>query len=355
MPSQAPQPLSPPTTHAESPDRPASEDPIPFSEAGAHRGHNVPTTCPQRHHLSASPSASPHADRAATQPVPLPSPVCRTHAASATCPQCSQPDADFSGLSHAASRADRACAQSQPSTAMQQSTPMSRKPNPAPPTWDSLARRDATRPTWPTDVERHGTTLVTRRPVWLDFGAAGKGYLVDLIAAMLHEHGHDSFVIDAGGDLRVEGLGSDPAHNAEPLRIALEDPADAMRAIGLAAIGGGSLCASSPSRRHWAGAHHLINALDGRPANDVAAAWAFVAHKTTADAATLVASTTTESAPHEFSAAAYPTALADGLATALFVADPTALRHAFPYECVILDVDRTARRSPGFPGTIFTR
>ena len=30
-------------------------------------------------------------------------------------------------------------------------------------------------PTWRHDVERHGTTLVTARPVHLDFGACGKG------------------------------------------------------------------------------------------------------------------------------------------------------------------------------------
>lgn len=38
---------------------------------------------------------------------------------------------------------------------------------------------------WSADVERHGTTLVTRGPVALDFGACGKGYLVDLLAGML--------------------------------------------------------------------------------------------------------------------------------------------------------------------------
>ena len=37
---------------------------------------------------------------------------------------------------------------------------------------------------WSADVERHGTTLVTRGPVALDFGACGKGYLVDLLAGM---------------------------------------------------------------------------------------------------------------------------------------------------------------------------
>lgn len=41
------------------------------------------------------------------------------------------------------------------------------------------------RSVWGHDVERHGTTLVTHDPVQLDFGACGKGYLVDLLGHML--------------------------------------------------------------------------------------------------------------------------------------------------------------------------
>lgn len=59
------------------------------------------------------------------------------------------------------------------------------------------------RAVWPADVERHGTTLVTRGPVALDFGACGKGYLVDLLAGMLGDGaGHPQpiqYVIDARG------------------------------------------------------------------------------------------------------------------------------------------------------------
>ena len=71
---------------------------------------------------------------------------------------------------------------------------------------------------WSADVERHGTTLVTRGPVALDFGACGKGYLVDLLAGMLGDGaGHPQpiqYVIDAGGDLLV--------HTDEPITIALK-------------------------------------------------------------------------------------------------------------------------------------
>ena len=96
------------------------------------------------------------------------------------------------------------------------------------------------RAVWGRDVTRHGTTLVTHEPVQLDFGACGKGYLVDLLGRMLQS---SQFVIDAGGDLLI--------HTEQPISIALEDPEDQSHAIGIAHIANGALCASAPSRRHW--------------------------------------------------------------------------------------------------------
>lgn len=189
------------------------------------------------------------------------------------------------------------------------------------------------RPTWGGDVERHGATLVTRRPVALDFGACGKGYLADLIAGMLGDGaGHPQpiqYVIDAGGDLLV--------HTDEPITIALEDPADPANAVGAVEISQGAFCASSPSRRHWSDAaghqlHHLLNAIDGLPVDDVAATWVAVM-------------------PH---AASLSTALADGLATALFTTSAAQLRAHFDFECAILNANRAAAQSPNFPGGFFT-
>ena len=158
---------------------------------------------------------------------------------------------------------------------------------------------------WGFDVHRDGgSVLVTDRAVQLDFGACGKGLCVDLLCTRLEEEfGADSpFVIDAGGDLRVHRL-------PEPLRIALEDPSDTDRAIGVAQLAEGALCASAPSRRYWRDAldrqvHHLLNAVTGEPVDDVAASWAAVPTRTFA---------------------ALPTMVADGLATALFCAEPNTL------------------------------
>lgn len=217
------------------------------------------------------------------------------------------------------------------------------------------------RPTWRNDVERHGTTLVTQCAVHLDFGAFGKGYCTDLIGAILDGHAgdetvrqsatgpgsHAPYIIDAGGDLLIRtGESAQPAPLAEgsghdtgdTVTIALEDPANpGTEAIGIASIVDGAFCASAPSRRHWTDAaghqlHHLLNAIDGLPVDDVAATWVAVM-------------------PH---AASLSTALVDGLATALFTTSAAQLRAHFDFECAILNANRAAAQSPNFPGGFFT-
>ena len=141
------------------------------------------------------------------------------------------------------------------------------------------------------------------------------------------------FVIDAGGDLLVR--------TNKPIRVALEDPDDPSRAVGVARISDGAFCASAPSRRHWEVAvseqthlaiHHLLNAIDGLPVQQTEATWVAV---------------------RSASFGGYPTAVADGLATALFVADPNELSSTFAFDCATLDVDRHATISAGFPGRFF--
>lgn len=202
-------------------------------------------------------------------------------------------------------------------------------------------------PTWRHDVERHGTTLVTARPVHLDFGACGKGYLVDLIAAMLTQQttvrpGYaPDFVIDAGGDIL--------AHTSPPITVALEDPHDTSRAVGIAHIDHAAIAASAPSRRHWRTAgdeqvHHLLNAVDGLPVTDMAATWAVVDMRPGG----------TARSANRPAGGYFPTALADGLATALFLTDPERLAQHFDFACVTIRTDRVATRSRHFPGTLFT-
>lgn len=299
------------------------------------------------------------------------------------------------------------------------------------------------RPTWRGDVERHGTTLVTHRAVHLDFGACGKGYLVDVLARRLRTIISGEWLIDAGGDMAINIPDA-----ARPVSIGLEDPADTASAIGIAHMSSGSFCASAPSRRHWGAAyklHHLLNAIDGQPAHGISAAWVAVPAPDTAgrpaaapkngdaveaargmiasdsaaddydyavtavtagsadtvtagpggitatDDATEPAATAgptdttaapavsgsvrssmTDLTPDSVSGSApdppapepactpsnatftaYPTAVADGLATALFVTELDRLAQYFSFSCALLDADRHAMMSEKFPGRFF--
>jgi thiamine biosynthesis lipoprotein len=163
-------------------------------------------------------------------------------------------------------------------------------------------------------------TLVAHEPLLFDVGAAGKGCLVDLVAEVLAEHDVTEFTIDASGDL---------LHcRDEPLRVALEHPGDATRAIGIAELSSGqALCASATNRRAWGdGLHHVLDGRTGRPTHDVIATWVV------ADSCLL----------------------ADGLATAHFLADPAPLMSRFDHEFVRMHTDGRVEWSPDFPGEVFS-
>ena len=152
----------------------------------------------------------------------------------------------------------------------------------------------------------------------LDIGAAGKGWLVDRIAALLAQEGVGAFLIDAGGDMRHAG--------AAPVRVGLEHPADPGMVIGVVELRDGALCASAVNRRAWGdGLHHVLDARTGEPTRGVVATWTM----------------------------AESTALADGLATALFFTSGARLAEAFDFQFVRMFADGRVEQSTDFPGTIF--
>lgn len=164
-----------------------------------------------------------------------------------------------------------------------------------------------------------GLELDTVAPVVLDVGAAGKGYLVDLVGDLLATRGVGETLIDASGDVRVRG--------GRSIRIALENPADPTKAIGVAELHEAALCASALNRRAWGGGlHHIVDAVTGRPVTDgVIATWVV------ADSALV----------------------ADGLATAMFLVDPARLSEQYAFEWVRLSIDGRLDASAGFRGELF--
>jgi thiamine biosynthesis lipoprotein len=179
------------------------------------------------------------------------------------------------------------------------------------PAWDDVMQWDAT-----------SLTLTTSEPIVIDIGAAGKGYLVDIVAGMLGEAGLDDYVVDGSGDIAHRG--------PTPVRVALEHPTDPTLAIGIFELRDGALCASAPGRRTWGnGLHHILDGLTGEPTSSVAATWA-----------------------------AAPTALvADGMATALFFVSGETLagETGIPgLQYVRMFPTGRVEHSPDFRGELFT-
>jgi thiamine biosynthesis lipoprotein len=171
---------------------------------------------------------------------------------------------------------------------------------------------------WTGVVERSGTTVTTTSPVVIDVGAAGKGYLIDLVAEILVDEGLDSFIIDASGDL---------VHRGDPIRVGLEHPFDPSKAIGIATIENESLCASGSNRRVWGeGMHHILDGRTGEPTSDIIATWAV----------------------------AESGLLADGLATALFFVAPSQLAEHFDFTWVRMHSTGIAERSRSWRGEVFS-
>lgn len=175
-------------------------------------------------------------------------------------------------------------------------------------------------PSWDEALEYAFPQLTLKQPALLDFGGAGKGYLVDIVAGLLAAHGLRSYTVDAGGDMLYASAAG------APLRVGLEDPRDTARALGVATITGGSICGSAGNRRTWGPYHHLIDPRTLASPRDVLATW-------------VVADTAL---------------LADGLAGCLFFVPASALQPHYHFQHLALRADGSVEHSPDFPVELFT-
>lgn len=175
-------------------------------------------------------------------------------------------------------------------------------------------------PSWEDAIVYDFPKLTIKQPVLIDIGAAGKGYLVDIVGELLEAQGIKSFTINAGGDI----LHADA--EGKSIRVGLEHPNDPTSAIGVAMIGNESICGSAGNRRVWNGFHHIMDPHTLESPRHIAAVW-------------VIAKTGL---------------LADALTTCLFFVEPEILENTFAFEYLIVYADYSMRKSDGFKAELFS-
>lgn len=184
----------------------------------------------------------------------------------------------------------------------------------------SLTAKTMTTPKrWDDVMCVEGSALDLAEPALLDFGAAGKGYLIDIVSKILEENGINSYCVDAGGDMRYRNAIGDV------LRVGLENPSNASQIIGVASIVNKSICGSAGNRRVWGAFNHIMDPRSLTSPRHILAVWVI----------------------------ADSTMIADGLTTALMFVNPETLRSEFDFEYAMIREDFSLVKSANFPGEFF--
>ncbi len=161
--------------------------------------------------------------------------------------------------------------------------------------------------------------LILKKPLLLDFGAIGKGYLIDIVSEILEKEGISSYCVEAGGDMRYRNF------SGEKVKVGLENPLNFQEVIGIIDILDQSLCGSSGSRRKWGRFHHIIDSRTLSSSSNILGVWVL----------------------------ADTTMLADALTTALFFISPEVLEREYNFEYLILHSDFSIDRSLKFNAKLY--
>lgn len=174
-------------------------------------------------------------------------------------------------------------------------------------------------PEWGEVIDFEYPTLKIKKPWVLDFGAGGKGFLVDLIGELIEKQNIISYCIDGSGDILYKTT------DKNPLRVGLEHPENKTQVIGVVEIKNQSLCASAGNRRKWDKYHHIFNPNTLESVDDVRAVWVVARNGL----------------------------IADCLATCLFLVEPEKLINNFKFEYLIVYKDYSFQKSLNFKGEIY--
>lgn len=158
-----------------------------------------------------------------------------------------------------------------------------------------------------------------KQPALFDFGAIGKGFLIDKVAQVIQQTGIADYTVDAGGDIVYK-----TTHQKE-LRVGLEHPYDLSKVIGTVNLNNQAICGSAGNRRKWGRFHHIINPKTKESPEEIVAVWVI----------------------------ADRCAIADGLSTCLFFVPPDTLQKQFSFQYLIIKKKGTASYSKDLPITLF--
>jgi len=122
-------------------------------------------------------------------------------------------------------------------------------------------------PLWEEVIFYHPPKITLHKPVLLDLGAAGKGYLVDIVSELIESLGINSYCVDAGGDMRHRSV------NEEGIRVGFEDPRDTKKVIGVINLKNKALAGSAGNRRKWQRFNHIINPHTLTSPTNILAVW----------------------------------------------------------------------------------
>lgn len=185
-------------------------------------------------------------------------------------------------------------------------------------TYTLIQTKELTAPlAWDDAIHYAHPILMIKQPVLIDFGAAGKGYLIDIVGELMEAEGVMSYCIDAGGDIRHRG--------SEAIRVGLENPFNTSEVVGVYPLHNKSLCGSAGTRRAWGVHNHIFNPSTRESVTDIVATWVVAEN----------------------------TRVADALATCLFLVQASVLVEAYQFEYFLVRSDGTFEKSDNFSGEVF--
>jgi len=172
-------------------------------------------------------------------------------------------------------------------------------------------------PAWEESIDFQDRRLVVKKPSRLDFGAAGKGYLIDLVFEIIRENGINNLGVEAGGDMRFGGI--------KTYQIGLENPDNFSEVIGVVEINNQSICGSAGNRRKWSKFNHIISPSRLKSPTDYKAVWVM----------------------------SKETIVADGLTTAIYFCEIEKLQKMFEFEYLAIKDNNRVVKSSGFGAKLY--